>query len=179
MVTLRSLSNTNACSRILLEGKRSIIRPKHQKVFYMNPGCVQKFYDSENNQVLEISMLGRATRGARFAIRLGDEKQQKWTFLYSEFLRADVGNKLFEVQLTSPQNLATAAFYCQILPSLREACLVNFAEEMLAKDMRIPEPDQMPESIIKELERLKSYLYNGSLPSDQTFLSKKTKIVDI
>ena len=92
MVTFKGTSNQAADTRITLEGVKSIICPKSEKVIYMIPGSIQQFYDSENKQILEISLLRRASSGAsRFSIKLITENQN--IFLYSKFLKREIGNK--------------------------------------------------------------------------------------
>ena len=181
MVTFKGMSSQSAGSRITLEGVTSIICPKNQKVIYMIPGSIQKFHDSENEQILEISLLRRSNTGAsRFSIKLLTENQN--VFLYSEFLKREIGNRIFVVNFESPEGQSTTVFFCQTQASLRENCLVNVAEDIFMKDMKIPQEDVIPKTIIKDLQNMKSVLYfNRSLSTENedTFLSQKTKIVDI
>ena len=181
MVTFKGMSNQAAGSRIILEGVKSIIGPKHQKVIYMTPGSKQQFHDSESEQILEISLLKHPTTGgSRFSIRLIREDQN--IFLYSEFLKREIGNRLFVVHFEFPERRATTtAFYCQTQASLREYCLVHVVEDLFIKDKKIPMEDVIPRTLIKDLKDIKSVLHsNGSLQStDHTFLSQKSKIVDI
>lgn len=180
MVTFKGMSNQAAGSRIILEGVKSIICPKNEKVIYMIPGSTQQFHDSESEQILEISLLRHASSGAsRFSIRLIRENQN--IFLYSEFLKKEVGNRLFVVHFEFPERRATTtAFYCQTEASLRENCLVHVVEDLFIKDKKIPMEDVIPRTLIHDLRKIKSVLhFNGSLPTDHTFLSQKSKIVDI
>ena len=179
MVTFKGMSNQAAGSRIILEGVKSIIGPKHQKVIYMIPGSKQQFHDSESEQILEISLLKHATTGgSRFSIRLIREDQN--IFLYSEFLKREIGNRLFVVHFEFPEGRATTAFYCQTQASLRENCLVHVMEYLFIKDKKIPKEDVIPKTLIQDLINMKSVLhFNGSLPTDNTFLSQKSNIIDI
>ena len=180
MVTFKGMSNQAAGSRIILEGVKSIICPEHEKVIYMIPGSKQQFHDSESEQILEISLLRHATTGAsRFNIRLIRDNQN--IFLYSEFLKRQVRNRLFVVHFEFPERrVTTTAFYCQTQASLRENCLVHVVEDLFIKDKKIPMEDVIPRTLIQDLRNMKLVLHsNGRLPTDHTFLSQKSKIVDV
>ena len=179
MVTFKGTSSQSAGSRITLEGVRSIICPKNQKVIYMIPGSIQKFHDSENKQILEISLIRLSNTGAsRFSIKLLTENQK--VFLYSEFLKREIGNRIFVVHFESQEGQSTTVFYCQTQASLRENCLVNMAEDIfMKKDKKIPQEDVIPKTIIKDLQNMKLVLYFNRSLSENTFLAQKSKIVDI
>ena len=179
MVNFKGMSNINACSRIILEGRKTIIR-QSQKVFYLNPGTRQQFHDFENKQTLEMAYLRCGKTGAQFSIKVIRETENTNIFLYSEFLRRGIGNRLFVVHLDSPEGRVTSAFFCQTQDTLRQRCLMKVTEDIFMKDENILQEDAVPKTIIQDLRCLISaILHNENPRADHTFLSQKTNIVDI
>ena len=179
MVNFKGMSNNNACSRIILEGGKTIIRQR-QKVFYLHPGTRQQFPDFENKQMLEIAYLRCGKTGAQFSIKVIGETENANIFLYSEFLRRGIEYRLFVIHLDSPEGRVTSAFFCQTQDTLRQRCLVKVTEDIFKKDENIIQEDVIPKTIIQDLRCLISaILHKENLRADHTFLSQKNKIVDI
>ena len=179
MASFKSIFKRAEVSRIGLQGENSIIRPKHKTVFYMNPGSKQLFEnENETDKILEISLIKRPT-GAKFCVKIVSGEEN--FFLYSEFMKQELENRLFIVDLETPEVLATTVFFCQTSLSLRENCLVNVAADMIKLNYNILRRDIIPLSIIKELRRLEMMVLNGSFPksTDYTFLTHNTNIVDV
>ena len=177
MVNFKGMSYISAYSRIILEGGKSIIR-QSQKVFYLNPGSRQQFYDSENKQILEMAHLRCGKTGAQFSIKIVRETENEETSLYSEYLRR--GSRLFVIHFDSPEGRVTTAFFCQTQDTLRQRSLMKVAEDIFMKDENIPQEDVIPKTIIQDLRCLISaVLQKENLPTEHTFLSQKTRIVDI
>ena len=181
MVTFKGTSLQISGSIITLEGVKSLMWPKSEKVIYMIPGSMQHFHDSENKQILEIALLRCASTGSsRFSIKLITENRN--IFLYSEFLKREIKNRIFVTHFHSPEGQSKTVFFCQTGPTLRENCLVNVAEDIFMKDKKIPQEDVIPKTIIQELRHMKSIInrFNGSLPPENTFLAtQNSRIVDI